>query len=170
METRHIRKVNRQKQHFCFAWISPLGLENRLRPGGFSGLQYECRRWKLAGGVGFASAVGADSADFRAANGYFDAGVARDLALQVLVELAFHFANLAAADARHVDVVARSMALIEVAVAAQVKQIEFVDQSMTLEKINCSIDSNARDFRIDFLCAIEDFACIQMPSRGFHYL
>src|SRR5580700_4113751 len=81
------------------------------------------------------SALGADAADFGAAHRNVDAAVARDLLLQLLVELAFHFANLAAAQTRHMDVVARSVAFVEVAVAAEMQQVELVDEAVALQQV-----------------------------------
>jgi hypothetical protein len=69
-----------------------------------------------------------------------------------------------------VDVVAWAMAFVEVAVAAKVKKIELVDEAVSLEEIECAIDGDARDFGIDFLCAVEDFAGVEVATSGFHYL
>jgi hypothetical protein len=68
--------------------------------------------------TGFA-AVGAEAAYFCAGNCDFDAAVAGDLGFQLLVELAFEFTDFAAADTGYVDVVARSVAFVEVAVAPE---------------------------------------------------
>ena len=128
------------------------------------------RKGFLGGGVGLATAVSADSAHFRAADGDFDASVARDLFLQFLVQLAFHLADFAAAHAGDMDVVARAVAFVEVAVTAQVEQIELVDQAVALQQVNRAIDRYAGDVRIDFLRAIQDFAGVKMAARGFHDL
>ena len=61
--------------------------------------------------------------------------VFRDLALQILVDLAFDFADFAAADAGHVNVIARPVTLVEVAIAAKVKEIELVNQAEALEQV-----------------------------------
>jgi hypothetical protein len=124
----------------------------------------------LGGGDRLAAAVGADSAHFRAADGDFDASVARDLFLQLLVQLAFHLADFATTHAGNVDMIARAVAFVEMAVAAQVEQIELVDQAVALQQVNRAIDRHASDFRIDFLGAIEDFTGVKMAARGFHHL
>lgn len=116
------------------------------------------------------SAVGANSAYFRTADGDLDSGVTRDLPLQLFVQIAFDLADLAAADAGYMDVVARAVAFVEVPVAAEVKQIEFVDQAVALQKVDRAIDGNARDFRVDFLRAVENFTRVQMSPRRFHHL
>ena len=68
---------------------------------------------------GFA-AVGAEAAYFCAGYCDFDAAVAGDLGFELLVEFAFEFADFPTADAGHVDVIARAVAFVEVAVAAEV--------------------------------------------------
>jgi hypothetical protein len=125
---------------------------------------------RSGGGIGFAAAIGADSADFRATHRDFDAGVTGDLALQLFVKLAFDFAHFAAADAGNVDVVARAVAFVEVAIAAQVKQIELIDEAVTLQKVDRAVDGDARDFGIDLLRSLENFAGIEVAPSGFHYL
>jgi len=65
------------------------------------------------------AAVGAEAAYFCAGYCDLNAAVAGDLGFQLLVEFAFEFADFAAANAGYVDVVARAVAFIEVAVAAK---------------------------------------------------
>ncbi len=97
--------------------------------------------------TGFA-AVGAEAAYFCAGNCDFDAAVAGDLGFELLVEFAFEFADLATADAGYVNVVAWAVALVEMAVAAEVQEIELVNEAMTLQEIQRAIDGYARDSRI----------------------
>ena len=115
-------------------------------------------------------AVLAVAADFCAGHCHFHVEVARNLLLQLLVQPAFEFAHFSAAQARHVNMVARAVALVEVAVAAKVEQIELVDQAVALQQIDRAVDSDARDVGIDFLRPLEDFACIEMPARRLHHL
>src|SRR5277367_4195067 len=96
---------------------------------------------------GFA-AVGAEAAYFCAGYGDFDAAVAGDLGFQLLVEFAFELADFAAADAGDMDMVARAVAFVEVAIAAEMQEIEFVDEALTLEKIQRAIDGYAGYARI----------------------
>ena len=88
-------------------------------------------RWALAG---FA-AVGAEAAYFGAGYCDFDAAVAGDLGFELLVEFAFEFADFAAADAGYVDVVARAVTFVEVAIASKMQQVEFVDQALAFQQI-----------------------------------
>jgi hypothetical protein len=64
----------------------------------------------------------------------------------------------------------RPVAFVEVTVAAKMKQIELVDQAVPFQQIDRAIDGDARDVGIDFLCALEDFARVEMAARGFHHL
>lgn len=66
--------------------------------------------------------------------------------------------------------VARAVALVEVAVAAEMQQIEFVDQAVAFQKIERAIDGYARDVFVDFLSAVEDFVGVQVAAGGFHDL
>src|SRR5271156_1847436 len=93
-----------------------------------------CGRQACATNTGLAgfAAVGAEAAYFCAGYCDFDAAVAGDLGFQLLVEFAFEFADFAAADAGYVDVVAGAVAFVEVAVAAEVQEIELVDQAVAL--------------------------------------
>ena len=100
----------------------------------------------------------------------FDAAIAGNLLLQLLVEVAFELANLPAANAGDVDVVARTVGFVEMAVAAKVKQIEFVNQAEMLEKFEGAIDGDAVDIGVDLLRDIEDFSCVHVARGGFHHL
>ena len=75
----------------------------------------------------FRLAIGAVAADFRAADGNFDATIARDLLLQFFVQRALDLTHFPAAQARHMDMIARPMCLVEMAMTPQVKQVEFVE-------------------------------------------
>lgn len=94
----------------------------------------------------------------------------RDLAFQFFVELAFELSDFPASHASDVNMIARAVALVKMTVASQVKQVEFVDQSLALQQIEGSVDRDARDSRIDLLGAFEDFVSIKMPPGGFHNL
>jgi hypothetical protein len=66
--------------------------------------------------------------------------------------------------------IARPMALVKVTVATQVKKVEFVDQSLSLQQIEGSVDGDAGDSRVNFLSAFEDFVGVEMAPSGFHNL
>ena len=119
--------------------------------------------------AGFA-AVGAEAAYFCAGDCDFDFAVAGDLALQLLVEFAFELADFAAADAGYMDVIARAVALVEMAVAAEMQEIELVDQAVALQEVESAIDSDAGYARVEFLGALEDFVGVEVAAGGVHNL
>jgi hypothetical protein len=55
--------------------------------------------------------------------------VAGDLFLELFVEAGFEFADFAAAETGYVDVVAGAVGFVVVAIAAEVEEVEFVDQA-----------------------------------------
>ena len=68
------------------------------------------------------------------------------------------------------NVIARAVAFVEVAVTAEMEQIELVDQAVALEQINRAVDGYAGDVGIDLLRAVQNFASIEMTPGGFHHL
>src|SRR5271167_3396344 len=91
-------------------------------------------RWRLL------SAGSAEAADFRSADRDFDVAIAGDLFFQILVQLAFEFANLAAAHASDVDMIAGAMTFVKMPVATEVKKVELVDQTQLLEHFQGPVD------------------------------
>jgi hypothetical protein len=116
------------------------------------------------------SAGSAETTDFGARNRDFEVAIEGNLLLQILVKLAFEFAYLAAANAGDMNMIARAMALIEVPMTAEVKQVELVDQAQFLEHFEGAIYGDARDRRIDFLGAGKDFVRVKMLRRAFDHL
>src|SRR5690348_12941217 len=53
---------------------------------------------------------------------------------------------------------------------AKMEQVEFVDQALMLEQVERAVDSDARDLRIDFPRARQDFPGVEMPRGGVHHL
>ena len=118
----------------------------------------------------FLAAVRAEAAYFSTRNRDFDAAIMGDLAFQFLVQLAFELANLSTSHASDVNMIARAVALVKVAVASQVKKVEFVYQSLAFQQIERSVDGDTRNSRIDLLSAFEDFIRVEMPPGSFHHL
>jgi len=73
------------------------------------------------------------SADFSAGHRDFDINPARSASL-VFVKEGFKFAHFAAFQAGDVDVVARAVAFVEVLVAAEVQQVELIDEAVTFQQ------------------------------------
>lgn len=118
----------------------------------------------------FCLASGAEAADFGAGDGDGHAAVLFDLLLELLVEFGFEFADFAAAKAGDVDVVARAVGFVIVAMAAKMEQVEFVNQALALEQIERAIDGDAGDSRVHFPGAREDFRGVEMARGGVHHL
>ena len=118
------------------------------RPASRGGGQGECwgKRAQARPGIGLSlgsgQAVVADAADFGAGDGDLHFEVAGDLFLQLFVEAGFKFADFAAAKAGDVNVVARAVGFVVVAVAAEVKVVEFVDEAFFLEKFDGALDGD----------------------------
>ena len=115
-------------------------------------------------------AIVADAAYFGARDGNLDAAVACDLVFQLIVEMALEFADFAAAEAGDVDVIARAVGFVIVAIAAQVEKVEFIDEALFLEEIDSAIDGDEMDFGADFLGAFEDLIDVEMLFGVVHDL
>ncbi len=96
--------------------------------------------------------------------------VPRNLFLQLLVQPALKLSHLAATQARHVNVISRPVRLVVMPVAAQMQQIQLINQSLFFEKINRSVDGNEVHARIDFLRPRQNLIYVQMLLRGIHHL
>jgi hypothetical protein len=92
------------------------------------------------------------------------------LTFQLLEEAGFKFADFAAAQAGDVDVIARAVGFVIVLIAAEMQQIEFVDQAMALQEIERAIDGDAMDMGIDALGALKDFVGGEMALGAVHHL
>jgi hypothetical protein len=69
-----------------------------------------------------------------------------------------------------VDVIARAVGFVIVAIAAKVEEIEFVDEALAFEEIDGAVDGDKVDFGIDFLGAFEDLVDVEMLLCGIHDL
>src|SRR5258708_29221304 len=78
-------------------------------------------------------ALRAIPSDFRTRNGHLHIKIPRNLLLQLFVQPALEFAHFPAAQTRHMNVVAGTMGLVLVPVAAQMPQFQFVNQAMVFE-------------------------------------
>jgi hypothetical protein len=115
-------------------------------------------------------AVVADAADFGARDSDLHTEVAGDLILKLFVEARLEFANLATAEAGDVDVVARAVGFVVVAITAEMKKIELVDEALFLEKVDGAVDGDEMDFRTDFLGALEDLIHVEVLLGVIHDL
>ena len=67
------------------------------------------------------------------------------------------------------DVIAGAVAFVEMLVAAQVEQVELVDQAVALEQIEGAVDGDAMDAGIELLGAIENGAGVEMALGVVHH-
>src|SRR5258708_20852322 len=81
-------------------------------------------------------ALRAIPADFRTRNGHLHIKIPRNLLLQLFVQPALELAHFPAAQARHMNVVAGTMRLVVVPVAAQMQQVQLFNQAMFFEEFN----------------------------------
>jgi hypothetical protein len=116
------------------------------------------------------AAVFAVAADFGAGHRDFDIAILLDLLLQFFVEVGFKFAHFAAFQAGDVDVVPKAVAFVEVLVAAEVQQVELIDEAVALEQIEGAVDGDAMDAGIDFLGPFENGAGVQVAFGVVHDL
>jgi hypothetical protein len=95
--------------------------------------------------------------------------VAGDLFLELFVEAGFEFADFATAEAGNVDVVARAVSFVIVAVAAEVEEIEFVDEAFFFEEIDGAVDGDEVNGGVHFLGAFEDLIDVEVLLGGVHH-
>lgn len=112
----------------------------------------------------------ADAADFGTGDGDLDVAVAGDLIFELLVETGFEFANFAAAETGDVDVVARAVGFVIMAIAAEVQEVQFVDEAFFFEQIDGAVDGDEVDVVVDLLGAIEDLIDVEVLLGGIHNL
>jgi len=122
----------------------------------------------MLGGFSVA-AILAEATDFRAGDRDFDVEIVGDLRLQILVKLRFKLADFSAANTGDVDVIARAVALVIVAMAAQMQEIEFIDQTVVLQQVHRAIHRDTRDIGIDPLRAFENLFRVHVARRAFEH-
>jgi len=88
----------------------------------------------------------------------------------LLEEVGFKFADFAATQAGDVNVVARAVGFVIMLIAAEMQEIEFVDQAMALQEIEGAIDGDTMDVGIDALGALENFVGGEVALGAVHHL
>jgi hypothetical protein len=115
-------------------------------------------------------AVVADAADFGTGDSDADVAVAGDLLFELLVEARLELTDFAAAETGDVNVIARAVRFVIVAVAAEMEQVELVNKTLALEEIDGAVNRNEVDFRIDSLGAFKDLVDVEVLLGGVHDL
>jgi len=114
------------------------------------------------------TALSAVSANFQTAHDNVEAAIALDLTFEAIEKIALEFHDLAAAQAGHVDVIALWTALIKMFLTLHMHEIEFVDQTMPLEKAERTVDSNAVNPGVEFARVTENLCSVEMLLCRFH--
>ena len=120
-------------------------------------------------GVG-GKAIVADAANFGAGNGDFNVAVAGDLLLKLFVKAGFEFTDLTAAETGYMNVIAWAVSFVIVTVTTEMQNIELVDETLPLEKVDGAVDRNKMDVGIDLLGALEDLIDVEMLFGAVHDL
>jgi hypothetical protein len=92
------------------------------------------------------------------------------LLLELLVEAGFEFTDFATAETSDVNVIARAVRFVVVAVAAEVKEVELVDEALAFEEIDGAVDGDEVDFGVDGLGAGQDLVDVEVLFGGVHDL
>ena len=115
------------------------------------------------------AALGAVATDLEAGNQHAKAAVLFDLLLQFLEAVAHEFRDLAAAETRHVDVIAFQPPLVIMSLTIDVHQVEFVDHAMAFQEPKRAVDGTTVDAGVQFLCLAQDLAGIEMLAGSLHH-
>jgi hypothetical protein len=123
----------------------------------------------LAGGFfseGYAGV--ADAAYFGAGDGYLHIEIAGDLLFELFVQAGFEFADLAAAETGDVDVVAGAVGFVVVTVAAEVEEVELVDEAFFFQEIDSAVDGDEMDGGVHLLGPFEDLVDVEVLLGDVH--
>src|SRR6202011_3696414 len=84
-------------------------------------------------------AGGTVAAYFGPRDGYFHIEIAGDLLFELFVEAALKFADFAATQASHMNMVARAVTFVVVAIAAQMQQVQLIDEPLFFKQVDGAI-------------------------------
>ena len=115
------------------------------------------------------AALRAVTTDLKPGDHDMEAAISLDLPLQSIKEITFEFRNLAAAQTRHVDVVPLRAAFVEMLLALHMHEVEFVNQSVTLEQSEGAVNRDPVNLRVQPASAPQQLAGIKVLFRGFHH-
>jgi hypothetical protein len=102
--------------------------------------------------------------------GDFNSAIFFNLFFQFFVDGRLEFADGAAFQASDVNVIARAVAFVKMLIAAQVQQVQLIDQSVAFQQVERAVNRDAMDSRIDFYGSIEDGTGIEVTLGAIHYL
>jgi hypothetical protein len=114
------------------------------------------------------AAVRAVSADFKAGDENVELALALNLPFETVEQSALELGDLAAPQTCHMDVIPLWAPFVEMLLALQVHEIEFIDQAVALEQAECAIDGDAIDVGIELAGATQNLTRIEMLLRSLH--
>jgi hypothetical protein len=115
------------------------------------------------------AALGAVTTDFQPGDDDMEAAVPLDLTFQAVEQVTLEFRNLATAQARHVNVVPLGAAFVVVFLALHVHEIEFVNQTMSLEQSQGAIDSDPVNLGIEAAGAAQQLTGVKVLLGGLDH-
>lgn len=110
------------------------------------------------------------AADFRARRGDVDAAIFLNLLFQLFIKLRLELTHSAAFEAGNMDVIARAVTLVEVLIATQVEQVEFIDEPVAFEQVDGPVDRDAVNVRVEPLRTLENRPGVEMLLGAIHDL
>lgn len=113
------------------------------------------------------AAVGAVTADLHPGDGDVELALALDLSLEAFEQVALKLHDLAATQAGHVEMITLRTALVEVTVAFQVQQVQFVDQAVALKEADGAVDRDPVDGGVDAVGTTQDLGGVEVLLGGF---
>ena len=113
--------------------------------------------------------MSAVSAHFETAYHNVEPAFTLNLSFQAVEQVALEFADLAAAQACHVNVIPLRATLVIMLFALHVHEVKLIDQPVPLEQSEGAIDRDSVHSRIDSASSAEKLAGIQMLLRSLHH-
>jgi hypothetical protein len=116
---------------------------------------------------GGGAALRAVSTYFQTRNDNVKAAITLDLAFETVEKVTLKLHDLAAAQARHVNMIALRTPLVKMLLTLHVHQIKFVDQPVALQEVERAVNRHAVNSGIQSLGMAEDLRRIEVLLRRF---
>jgi hypothetical protein len=109
------------------------------------------------------------AAHLRARHADLDSAIGLDLLHELFIQGGLELAHFPAPQTGDVDVIAGAAALVEVLAAAQVQQVQLVNQPVALQQVQRPVHGDAVHIGINLARPLEDRAGVQMTFRAVHH-
>jgi hypothetical protein len=106
-------------------------------------------------------------ADFQARYGDAEVALLGHRDLEFFEQLALEFRDFSATQACHVHVIAAGTSLVEMPLALNVHQVQFVNQALSFQQADGPVHGNAVDLGIDAARFAQNLSGIEMLLGGF---